>query len=132
MIAAVEIWEVGNKKFTIEVTEHEGYFTASCGEIPVIVATGPTIENALSQFEENASDFIAEFVASLPLHERREICLWMQDSEHPDYIPESAANKLPKERKASVSPPHRATEKTSALVGRFSPAALPYGEQSRV
>lgn len=132
MTAATEIWEVGSTEFIIEVTEHEGNFTASCGEIPGIIATGPTLENALNQFAENADDFFTDFVASLPLKERREICLWMQDPEHPEYVPKSTANKRPEARKVSGSPPHRATEKTSALDGRFSPTSLPYGEQSHV
>ena len=133
MAATAEIWEVGSTEFIIEVTEHKGNFTASCDEIPGIVVTGPTIENALNQFAENADDFFTDFVASLPLKERREICLWMQDPEHPEYVPaELAANERPKMRKSSDSPPHRTPEKTSALVGRFSPDALPYGEQSRV
>lgn len=132
MTAATETWEVGSTGFIIEVTKHEGNFVASCCEIPGIVATGPTIENALNQFAENADDFFTDFVASLPLKERRKICLWMQGPEHPEYVPKSTANKRPEARKGSGSPPHRATEKTSAPVGHFSPASLPYGEQSHV
>lgn len=105
MIAAAEIWEVGSTKFTIEVTGYGKNFIASCDAIPRIIATGTTIKNALRQFEENVSDFFAEFVASLPLKERREICLWMQDPEHPEYVPKLSANKRPKMRKSSDSPP---------------------------
>lgn len=130
MIAHTEIFEVGRKNFTVNVEKKRGIFCAVCAKIPGLVTTGKTIKAAVDRFMYFSEPFFNDLIINLPLQERRKICPWMQDPEHPDYV--SGANERRKEEKTSGSPPHRATEKTGASVGRFSPASLPYGDRSRV
>lgn len=123
-----EVWQVGSSEISVMVKGCRGHYTAYSETFPRVSCAASTIKRALGGFVDAAHDHLSAFIAALPLHERREICLWMQDDEAPNSIPESEAN----EEKASGSPLHRAPEKTSALAGRFFPAALPHGEQNRL
>lgn len=101
-----EVWQVGSQELTIMVKEQDGIFTAYCETFPGVSCTASTIKRALGGFLDAAHDHLSAFIAALPLHERHEICLWMQDDEAPGYIPESEVNEHQKAEKASGSSLH--------------------------
>ncbi|UTG93165.1 hypothetical protein [Geobacter sulfurreducens] len=94
-----EVWQVGSSEISVMVKGCRGHYTAYSETFPRVSCAASTIKRALGGFVDAAHDHLSAFIAALPLHERREICLWMQDDEAPNSIPESEAN----EEKASGS-----------------------------
>lgn len=81
-----EVWQVGSSEISVMVRGCRGHYTAYCETFPGVSCTASTIKRALGGFVDAAHDHLSTFIAALPLHQRRQICLWMQDDEAPGFF----------------------------------------------